>query len=107
LELLQELVPKVAVIAVLVNPTFVSAEKETQDALAAGRALGKQVHIVTASSEGEIDTAFGDLVKHRAGALMVALTPSSLPAASILLRWQRNTQFPRSIFRVSSPRLAV
>src|SRR5262245_48019668 len=75
LELLQELVPKVAVIAVLVNPTFVSAEKETQDALAAGRALGKQVHIVTASSEGEIDTAFGDLVKHRAGALMVAPDP--------------------------------
>jgi putative ABC transport system substrate-binding protein len=75
LEMLQELVPNIAVIAVLVNPTFVSAEKEAKDALAAGRALGKQVHIVTASSEGEIRTAFGDLVKHRAGALMVAPDP--------------------------------
>jgi putative tryptophan/tyrosine transport system substrate-binding protein len=75
LETLQELVPKIAVIAVLVNPTFVSAEKEVKDALASGRALGKQVHIVTASSEGEFDTAFRDLVKQRAGALMVAPDP--------------------------------
>jgi putative tryptophan/tyrosine transport system substrate-binding protein len=75
LEMLQELVPKIALIAVLVNPTFVSAEKETQDALAAGRALGKQVHIVTAGSEGEFGTAFGEVVKHRAGALMVAPDP--------------------------------
>jgi ABC-type uncharacterized transport system substrate-binding protein len=75
LEMLQELVPTIAVIAVLVNPTFVSAEKESKDALAAGRALGKQVHIVTASSEGEIGTAFGNLVKHRADALLVAPDP--------------------------------
>jgi putative tryptophan/tyrosine transport system substrate-binding protein len=75
LEMLHKLVPKVAVIAVLVNPTMASAEKETQDALAAGRALGKQVHIVTASREGEIGTAFGDLVKHGAGALLVAPDP--------------------------------
>ena len=75
LEMLHKLLPKVAVIAVLVNPTMASAEKETQDALAAGRALGKQVHIVTASREGEIGTAFGDLVKHGAGALLVAPDP--------------------------------
>jgi putative ABC transport system substrate-binding protein len=75
LEILNELIPKLAVIAVLVNPTFVSAEKEAKDALGAGRALGKEVHIVTASSEGEIGTAFGDLVKHRASALMVAPDP--------------------------------
>jgi putative tryptophan/tyrosine transport system substrate-binding protein len=75
LGILNELIPKLAVIAVLVNPTFVSAEKEAKDALGAGRALGKEVHIVTASSEGEIGTAFGNLVKHRAGALMVAPDP--------------------------------
>jgi hypothetical protein len=33
--------------------------------------------------------------------------PSYLPAVSILSRWQRATQFPPSIFRVSSPELAV
>jgi putative tryptophan/tyrosine transport system substrate-binding protein len=75
LEMLQEMVPKIAVIAILVNPKFGSAEKEAKDALAAGRLLGKQVHIVAASSEGEIGTAFEDLLKHRAGALMVAPDP--------------------------------
>ena len=76
LEILNELIPKLAVIAVLVNPTFpVYAEKEANDALGAGGALGNEVHIVTASSEGEIGTAFEDLVKHRAGALMVAPDP--------------------------------
>jgi putative ABC transport system substrate-binding protein len=75
LEILNELITKLAVIAVLVNPTFASAEKEVKDALGAGRALGKEVHIVTASSEGEMGTAFGELVKHRAGALMVAPDP--------------------------------
>jgi putative ABC transport system substrate-binding protein len=75
LEILNELIPKLAVLAVLVNPTFVFAEKEAKDALGVGRALGKEVHIVTASSEGEIGTAFEDLVKHRAGAMMVAPDP--------------------------------
>jgi putative tryptophan/tyrosine transport system substrate-binding protein len=76
LEILNELITKLSVIAVLVNPKFaVYAEKEAKDALAAGRALGKEVHIVTASSEGEMGTAFGELVKHRAGALMVAPDP--------------------------------
>src|SRR5262245_27235680 len=36
LEMLQEMVPKIAVIAVLVNPTFASAEKEAKDAVRGG-----------------------------------------------------------------------
>ena len=75
LEILNELITKLAVIGVLVNPIFAYGEKEAKDALGAGRALGKEVHIVTASSEGEMGTAFGELVKHRAGALMVAPDP--------------------------------
>src|SRR6266567_4925496 len=65
LELLQQLVPKAAVFGVLVNPGFPSAEQETKDMLAAGRTLGRQVHIMTASTEGEIDAAFGTLIELR------------------------------------------
>jgi putative ABC transport system substrate-binding protein len=74
LEMLQELVPKAAVIAQLVNPTLPPAftEKQINDARAAGHVLGKEIYVVTAISEGEISSAFGDLVEHRAGALMVA-----------------------------------
>jgi putative tryptophan/tyrosine transport system substrate-binding protein len=77
MEMLQELVPKVAVIAQLVNPTLPPAftEKEINDARAAGHVLGKEIYVVTASSEGEISAAFDDLVEHRAGALMVAPDP--------------------------------
>jgi len=75
LEMLQELVPKIAVIAVLVNPTIVFAEKEVKNATVAGHALGKQVHIANASTEGEIETAYKVLMEHRAGALLVTPDP--------------------------------
>jgi ABC-type uncharacterized transport system substrate-binding protein len=63
LELLQELVPKVALTAMLVNPASPYAEQETNEVLAAGRTLGLQIHIVTARTAGEIDAAFGTFVE--------------------------------------------
>ena len=65
LEMLHKLVPKVAVIAVLVNPTMASAEKETQDALAAGRALGKQPDpwLTVPPSTGDIPSWALDQIK--------------------------------------------
>jgi len=71
LELLQELVPKAAVIAMLINPAFPSAEQETKEVLAAGRALGKHIHIFTASTENQIDATVGSLVDRRVDALIV------------------------------------
>jgi putative ABC transport system substrate-binding protein len=38
----------------------------------AARIIGQQVHLVNASSEGDIDGAFATLVKLRVGALLVA-----------------------------------
>jgi ABC-type uncharacterized transport system substrate-binding protein len=72
LELLQELVPNVTVIGVLVNPAFPFADEETKDVLAAGRTLDKQMHIATASTEGEIDAAFATLVERQVDALVVS-----------------------------------
>jgi putative tryptophan/tyrosine transport system substrate-binding protein len=39
---------------------------------AAGRALGQQIHILNASTEGEINAAFATLAQLRAGAVIVA-----------------------------------
>jgi putative tryptophan/tyrosine transport system substrate-binding protein len=75
LELLQQLVPKIAVIGVLANPAFAYVEEETKGVLAAGRALDKQIYIATASTEGEIDAAFKSLVERRVDALMVGVDP--------------------------------
>jgi putative ABC transport system substrate-binding protein len=75
LELLQEMVPNIAVVGVLVNPGYAFAEEETKEVLAAGRALGKQIHIANASTEAEIDTAFTFLVERPVDALMVGTDP--------------------------------
>jgi putative ABC transport system substrate-binding protein len=73
LELLHELVPTATVVALLVNPTNRNlTETTTSDAQAAARTLGLQLHVVTASSQGEIDTAFATLVQQGAGALVVS-----------------------------------
>jgi putative ABC transport system substrate-binding protein len=72
LELLHEVVPTAVVIAVLVNPTGVAADIESKEVRAAARAMGRQVHILNASSEREIDMAFTALAPMHAGALLVA-----------------------------------
>src|SRR6516225_1489525 len=71
LELLHELVPTATIIAGLVNPTTPVSETETRDLQAAARTLGLTLHVLHASSEQEIDTAFMTLVQLRAGALVI------------------------------------
>ena len=76
LEVLHELVPTATMIAGLVNPTNpVIAETETRDLQAAARTLGLTLHMLHASSEQEIDTAFMTLVQLRAGALVIGADP--------------------------------
>jgi len=66
------LVPTATKIAALVNPTNpVGAEPQTRDLQAAARTLGLTLHVLHASTEQEIDTAFMTLVQPRAGALVI------------------------------------
>jgi putative ABC transport system substrate-binding protein len=71
LALLHELVPRVTVIAVLVNPDNASAEGQLQDLKEAARVLGLQLHVVNASSEHDINMAFAKFVQQRARGLLV------------------------------------
>ena len=72
LELLRELVPATARVAVLVNPAnAASAETNLRDMEAAARAVGLQIHVLNASTSGEIDVAFASLVRERVDALFV------------------------------------
>ena len=76
LELLHELVPTATIIAGLVNPTDpVLTEPETRDLQAAARTLGLTLHVLHASTEQEIDTAFMTLVQLRAGGLVIGADP--------------------------------
>jgi putative ABC transport system substrate-binding protein len=72
LELLHELVPNVALIGVLVNPTNPGlAEPLLNDVLAAARTLGLQPHVLNASIERDFDTAFAKLADLQAQALVI------------------------------------
>jgi putative tryptophan/tyrosine transport system substrate-binding protein len=75
LELLSELVPQARVIALLVNPNNSTAERVIQEVQQAARAKGVQLHVLKASSESEIDTAFASLVQLHADALVVGADP--------------------------------
>jgi len=75
LEILRELVPTANVIGVLVNPQYPDSVLQLQDTVDAASALGQQIHVVNASKERDIDTAFANLVENRIGALLVALDP--------------------------------
>jgi putative ABC transport system substrate-binding protein len=75
LELVREMVPNAAVIGLLINPSNPNAEDQSKDAQRATRALGLQLHIVSASSERDLDAAFASLVQQRADALIVAADP--------------------------------
>jgi putative ABC transport system substrate-binding protein len=72
LGLLHELVPATERIAALVNPKNSGAETQLTDLPEAARRVGRQIEILHATTEREIDQAFTSLVQHRAGALIVA-----------------------------------
>jgi putative ABC transport system substrate-binding protein len=77
LELLRELVPAVARVAVLVNPVSYAANAETsvRDVEAAARTIGLQVQVFHASTSGEIDAAFTTLARERSDAVLVGNDP--------------------------------
>ena len=72
LELLRELVPQAARIAVLVNPASVAAtETQLKDVGAAARATGLQIQIHNANTSAEIDAAFETMSRERSDAVFV------------------------------------
>jgi putative tryptophan/tyrosine transport system substrate-binding protein len=75
LELLHEMVPAAAVIALLVNPTNPNAATISSEARAAARILGLKLHILHASAEREFDAVFADLAQVRAGGLAISTDP--------------------------------
>jgi putative ABC transport system substrate-binding protein len=71
LEVLHELLRTSAAVALLVNPNNPQTEPETKGVRDAARSLGLQLHVLDASTEGEIDAAFEKLIELRAGGLLV------------------------------------
>jgi putative ABC transport system substrate-binding protein len=75
LDLITELVPRAATVALLVNPKYPQAERIIQDTQQAARAKGVRLHVLKAADETEIDNAFSALVELHAGALLLGSDP--------------------------------
>jgi ABC-type uncharacterized transport system substrate-binding protein len=71
LQLLREMLPKVAVVAMLVNPSNPNAEPDAAEMQAAARVVGVDIAIVNARSEHDFDPAFDTIAQRRADALIV------------------------------------
>jgi putative ABC transport system substrate-binding protein len=76
LELLGKLLPKMTDVALLVNRKGTLAENQIRDAESATQTLGQRLHIVDASSEGEIEAAFATISRAKVNALMISTDPT-------------------------------
>jgi putative ABC transport system substrate-binding protein len=72
LEFLHELLPRATVVALLVNPANRTiTETSSSGMLSTARALGVELHVLSASSERDFDAVFTNLIQLRAGGLVI------------------------------------
>ncbi len=75
LELLRQLVPGAALVAVLVNPANATTETTLRDVEAPARTMGLQIQVRNASTSLEINAAFAGFGRERPDALFVGGDP--------------------------------
>ncbi len=75
LELLHQLVPGDGLIGALVNPKYPDADLQLVELHNGASVIKRQIDIVNASTDSEIDTAFATIAAHGASALLVAQDP--------------------------------
>ena len=75
LQLLSELVPKVTVFGLLVNPNNVQTENITRQVQAAADTLGRKLVVIKAAAERDFDPAFASFIQQGVGALLIPADP--------------------------------
>jgi putative tryptophan/tyrosine transport system substrate-binding protein len=75
METLQQVVPEVRDVALLVNPQGTLAERQIEETKAAARNLGQDLHVINTTSEAELETAFANMSQSKQGAFVVSTDP--------------------------------
>jgi putative ABC transport system substrate-binding protein len=70
-EVLHELAPKAADLAVLLNPKLATADSQLKDMQVAARAVGRQIQVLYASSDSDLDMVFASLAQLRAAGVAI------------------------------------
>jgi putative ABC transport system substrate-binding protein len=97
--LLSELAPPTATVAILVNPKEPAAETQIADAQVAAGAIGKQLLVLKASTEPEIEAAFAALSQQRIGALLIGLGPFFVTVTKKIVALAARHAVPTMYFR--------
>ena len=74
-ELIHEILPNLAEVGLLLNPTRSNALAQQQAAEQAASRIGKKIRILHAANPQEIEEAFASLARDRVGALIVGTEP--------------------------------
>jgi putative tryptophan/tyrosine transport system substrate-binding protein len=75
LELLNEIVPRGGTIGYLFDPNFEFGDAELRDVENAGRTLGRELRIVEAGRDPDLDKAFATLAEAHIGGVVMAAAP--------------------------------
>lgn len=97
LELIRELVPKAAVVAMLINPAYPTADTQSRGMQAAAQTLGLEIRVLHASTDRDLDRAFAALVQQRVEALVIGndafFNSRSEMLAALMVRYRVPTIF--------------
>jgi putative ABC transport system substrate-binding protein len=97
LELIRELVPKAAVVAMLINPAYPTADTQSRGMQAAAQTLGLEIRVLHASTDRDLDRAFAALVQQRVEALVISndafFNSRSEMLAALMVRYRVPTIF--------------
>jgi putative ABC transport system substrate-binding protein len=94
LGLLHELVPKVPLIGVLLNPSFPPAAIQLQQLEQAARTIGQRLFVSKASNDGEVTAAFALLLQQQVGALLVGADPYFDTRADQIIAFAAQNRMP-------------
>jgi ABC-type uncharacterized transport system substrate-binding protein len=104
LELLHEVIPTATTMAALVNPTNPNADTLSRSLQVAARTLGLQLHVLKASTEPDIETAFVTLAELRVSGLVIPSDVFIITHEERLAAWALRHRLP-AIFQ--TPALAM
>jgi putative ABC transport system substrate-binding protein len=91
-------VPNASAFAALANPKYPLALAEARDMQVAARILGLRLAVLDASTEGEIDAAFAELVRHKVDALLINTDPFLFGRREQIVQLAARTNVPAVYF---------
>jgi putative ABC transport system substrate-binding protein len=94
LELLRELLPKIATIAVIANPNRPDFERAVNELLEPARAMGLAAHLFKAGNEHEIASAFAAAAHARIDAVLMLSDPVYTSRRDLILRLEASYAIP-------------